>query len=197
MRTYNGIARKKKCKLFHLGECSKNPQLRRGYCHKHYRRLLKYGNPNYINPNQEFHGLRNHPYYQTWATMRKRCNNPNYHQYKDYGGRGIYVGEEFNSFTTWLDHIGPKPNDGNHYTQGRIDNSKSYIFGNVRWENRTQQNTNRRTVRKVRCVETGKVFASCQEAAKFLGLKSQWSIGKVLKGEAKTAKGFTFEYVGV
>ena len=33
--------------------------------------------------------------YSVWRDMKKRCYNPNYKQYKDYGGRGIRVCDEW------------------------------------------------------------------------------------------------------
>lgn len=40
--------------------------------------------------------------YNTWVSMKDRCNNPNSEDYKHYGGRGIKVCERwFNSFDTF------------------------------------------------------------------------------------------------
>lgn len=33
--------------------------------------------------------------YKVWTDMKKRCYNPNYKQYKDYGGRGIRICDEW------------------------------------------------------------------------------------------------------
>lgn len=43
------------------------------------------------------HGLSKHPLYFRWHTMIYRCTKKNHPQYKDYGGRGITVCQE------WMD----------------------------------------------------------------------------------------------
>ena len=35
--------------------------------------------------------VKEHELYPTCTEMRRRCNNPNHHDYKYYGGRGIKV----------------------------------------------------------------------------------------------------------
>ena len=42
-------------------------------------------------------GRSRHPFYGKWCNIIQRCANPNVHQYKDYGGRGIKVCD------AWLD----------------------------------------------------------------------------------------------
>lgn len=73
------------------------------------------------------HGLsRNEPLYRIWLDMKRRCNNKNRKAYKNYGGRGIKVCDEwandFNVFYTWAIENGWKQgleidrrnNDGNY-----------------------------------------------------------------------------------
>jgi hypothetical protein len=36
--------------------------------------------------------------YRIWLGMKKRCNNPNYRWYANYGGRGISVCDDWQSF---------------------------------------------------------------------------------------------------
>jgi hypothetical protein len=83
------------------------------------------------------------PEYKVWSDMKYRCNNPNYSQYRDWGGRGISVCPEWNKdFWAWFEHIGRRRVDG--LTQERIDNSKGYQPGNVRWDTRRAQSNNQR-----------------------------------------------------
>ena len=91
------------------------------------------------------HGLRRHPLYAIWKSMRSRCNNPNEISYKNYGGRGITICEEWNDFTVfmeWAESHGYVPDIG--LTIDRIDNDKGYSPENCRWVDRLINNTNQR-----------------------------------------------------
>lgn len=84
--------------------------------------------------------------FRAWIGMKKRCLNPNYRQYHDYGGRGISVHPDWiNNFASFLEHVGPRPT-ANH-SLDRIDNSKCYEPGNVRWSDRIAQANNKRSSR--------------------------------------------------
>ena len=80
--------------------------------------------------------------YNTWASMRARCNNPNDNQYKDYGGRGIKVCPEWNDFMTFYKDVGERPEG---HQLDRIDNDKNYCKENCRWADVVTQANNRRT----------------------------------------------------
>lgn len=55
------------------------------------------------------------------------------------------------------------------------------------------QINNKATSKKIRCLETGKVFESINDAGRIMGLDNS-SISKVCKGKIKQTKGFTFRY---
>ena len=95
-------------------------------------------------------GLSRSPEYKIWDGMIGRCHRPKTKQYKDYGGRGIYVCDEWRGrggFVQFIDHIGRRPSP--ELTLGRIDNDGHYEPGNVRWETRVEQMSNCRRTRFV------------------------------------------------
>ncbi len=79
--------------------------------------------------------------YGTWRGMIKRCTNPNYNEYKYYGGRGIKVCEAWMKFEGFLQDMGERPPN---LTLDRIDNDGNYCKENCRWHTWKEQNRNRR-----------------------------------------------------
>ena len=83
------------------------------------------------------------PEYRAWNAMIGRCYNTGDPGFKNYGGRGISVCDEWRaSYEMFLGHVGRRP--GSEYSIGRIDNDGNYEQGNVRWETIEQQNNNSR-----------------------------------------------------
>jgi len=84
-----------------------------------------------------------HPVYDAWAHMIQRCENPNIHNYKNYGGRGIKVCEEWHDakvFIEWALTHGWQEG----LSIDRIDNDKGYSPDNCRWVTRKEQQRNKR-----------------------------------------------------
>lgn len=82
-----------------------------------------------------------------WLRMRNRCNNKNNEQYKNYGGRGIKVCDEwldkengFINFYNWAINNGYKEN----LSIDRIDVNGDYEPNNCRWITMFDQQSNKR-----------------------------------------------------
>lgn len=87
------------------------------------------------------HGKSETVAYNTWVSMRQRCLNPNNPAYPSYGGRGISISPEWDTFEGFLDDMGEPPSGK---SLDRIDNSKGYGPSNCRWATRIEQNRNTR-----------------------------------------------------
>lgn len=73
-----------------------------------------------------------HNIYKRWSSMRVRCNCKSHAQYNRYGGRGIFVCEEwasFNNFLKWALENGYSKN----LQLDRINNDDGYYPENCRW----------------------------------------------------------------
>jgi len=79
---------------------------------------------------------KNNPLYSTWKNMRDRCNNPNNPKYKNYGGRGIFVCEEWDNFLIFSQDMGPKPTKTSQLD--RINNNAGYFKDNCEWIEKTE-----------------------------------------------------------
>lgn len=75
--------------------------------------------------------------------MIQRCQNSNFVDFHNYGGRGIRVCDRWrNSFEAFYADVGPKP--APNLTLDRINNNGHYEPGNVRWATRSEQMFNTR-----------------------------------------------------
>lgn len=82
--------------------------------------------------------------YHRWRGMKRRCYNKNFSQYKDYGGRGITMCEEwlysFRNFYDWAMSHG----FSEELEIDRIDNDGNYEPNNCRWVTHKVNANNRR-----------------------------------------------------
>lgn len=95
--------------------------------------------------NNIIHNMSNTRLYRVWQGMKSRCYYKQNNRYKDYGGRGIKVCNEwihdFTAFYEWAINNGYQDN----LTIDRIDVDGNYELSNCRWITSRDQQRNKRT----------------------------------------------------
>lgn len=127
------------------------------------------------------HGLSHkHPLYHIWKGMRSRCMSKSSHAYRDYGGRGITLCDEwksdFKSFYDWSLQNGWSEDK----SIDRIDNNKGYSPDNCRYTDRFTQARNKRSNLEV--VYKGRKWHCLAQFCEDLGLDYRTIYQRIKRG---------------
>ena len=83
------------------------------------------------------------PEYVAYMNMKSRCYNPNYKNYKQWGGRGIRVCDRWlESYENFLQDMGRRPSS-KHSLDRYPNNDGNYELNNCRWATELEQKRNR------------------------------------------------------
>jgi len=133
--------------------------------------------------------------YRTWTDIKRRCYNKNEQAYKNYGGRGIAVCDEWKNdyvtFKTWALENGYKDN----LSIDRIDNDGNYEPDNCKWSTRKEQ---ARNTRSNKMITYGGETHCLTDWAEKLGMnfytlqnrlgKLKWSVERALTTKVRSRK---------
>ena len=129
------------------------------------------------------HGMYQTRIYRIHRGIKGRCYNKNNTAFSDYGGRGIYVCDEwlgdngFINFNIWANQNGY--ND--YLTIDRIDNNGPYSPNNCRWVSRKDQANNRRSTYKI---NYGGYYFNQKEFSESFGIAIATLQNRLYKGDS-------------
>lgn len=113
------------------------------------------------------HGMSKTRVYKTYSGIKERCLNPNSKKYPDYGGRGITLSKEWDSFEKFHQWSIENGYD-EELTLDRIDVNGNYEPNNCRWVDMKIQSNNKRNNRYV---EYNGITKTLAEWAEHFGIK--------------------------
>ena len=123
------------------------------------------------------HGMARSSEHNIWCAMIQRCINPNNKAFKNYGGRGITVCDEWrNNFLTFLKDMGNRPSK--QYSIERINNNLGYSPNNCKWATKQEQTNNSRSNIKITLQEW---TMNLSQWAQFVGLKHETLCCRIFK----------------
>lgn len=154
-------------------------------------RLLKSGNVTSCGCVHKYHGMSGTRLYTIWQHMIDRCYNSNNTNYKNYGGRGIQICDEWKDdagkFCEWALANGYAKD----LTLDRIDVNGNYEPGNCRWATRKEQANNKRNNHFLSCngeiktITEWERITGISKQTIYKRLKRGWSVERALTEPVK------------
>jgi len=125
------------------------------------------------------HGFAGTQLLQCWSDMKQRCLNPDRDNYKDYGGRGITIYQEWisdsTSFIKWALENGYQPG----LQLDRKDNNGSYNPDNCRF---VTNKINSRNTRKINLYTYNEASKTLGEWAEVFNVTKELIRGRLRRG---------------
>lgn len=125
------------------------------------------------------HGMNNTRLYRIWNGMKNRCNNQNRKDYYMYGGRGIFVCDEWQNFIPfyeWAERNGYSE----ELTLERIDVNGNYEPDNCIWVTLKEQANNKTTTPYV---EYNNELITLKQLSEITGINYQTLFRRYKKGD--------------
>lgn len=132
--------------------------------------------------NKTKHGMCGSSIYKKWIRMLGRCRNKNNFKYKDYGGRGVNVCEDWHKFENFYRDMGECPVG---LSIDRIDNNGDYCKENCRWASMKEQNRNKRKTifitynGETKCLGEWAEIKGIKYITLFKRIKRNWTTEKI------------------
>ena len=158
-----------------------------------------------------------HPLYDQWLGMIKRCYNKEDKYYKYYGGKGVYVSNEWHKFSNFVRDMEKKENykemitskNKYHIDKDIKSNNKRYYSNDTVSIVKKEDNNKEMNKRNTHIADSKKikveqydlsmklinVFSSMSEASRITGITTG-NISSCCNGKLKTAGGYIWKKKG-
>ena len=153
------------------------------------------------------HGMNRTKIYSVYANIKYRCYNSNHHEFRNYGGKGIIVCDEwlgdngFSNFYEWALKNGYKEG----LTIDRINSEGNYEPNNCQWITRSENTIKANKTQQHRKADKGTYygidpngshyeFNNAAEFGRVHELNSKM-IRRIANGNGKEHKGWRFGFV--